>query len=235
MKIGLMMCLCFIVTISQAQDYKKDFLQVYKNYSTKAYYTQEVRVRSFANEGDKKASYEQQGKIVKGEGMYFSSLGDQTTIVKEGHFLHINKEEKRMLFYYQKEGNNQIAEQYRMLLDSIKETDIEYLGNSNGIKKYLLKSPNQMIATTELSLDMNKNVVARLVYHYQSTEAHQSSFYKTIITYKTDDRNKPTASWFDLEQYIHLNKNRATLKTAYKEYTLTQPQEETKQWKGLPK
>ena len=229
------MSLCLITLNSIGQDFKTDFMEVYKNYNTIEYYTQEVKISSFDKKEASKAIYEDKGKIVKDKGNYFSSLGGQKTIIKGANFLHVNTDEKRIIYYYKENNNAVMMEQYKMLLDSLNASNVKYLGSSNSVKKYVMNSSEQLITRTELSLDMKQKVIQKIVYYYSMKEEHRSSLYKTIITYKTEQNNKPASSWFDLQKYISLSNNKATLKTAYKEYTLTQPKEEKLNWDELPK
>lgn len=227
--------LCLITLGSFAQDFRKDFMEVYANYSTIEHYTQEVSIRSFDKKDASKAIYEDKGKIVKDKSNYYSSLAGQQTIIKGANFLHVNANEKRMTYYYKKNNRDAMMEQYKMLLDSLNPADVRYLGTNNSIKKYLMNSTDQLIAKTELSLDMKQKVIQKIVYYYSTKDEFRSSLYKTMITYKTDLKGQPSSSWFDLDKYIDLKNQKASLKTAYKEYILTQPQGEKLNWDELPK
>lgn len=222
MKVALLISCClWLATNIQAQDFRKDFMAVYQNYATIKWYTQEVKVRSFATKNTTQPTYTQDGKIVKNGANYYSTMGGQHTLIKGKQFLHVNTKDKRML-YYQKEETTNGMEQYASLLDSMKTGDVTYLGASGDTKRYVLQNADQAIIKTELHLDMQHRLLTKIVYYYKE-EKQQSALYKTIITYQTNLTNQPSTTWFNLGKYIHVEKGWAVLQPAYQRYRLTQP------------
>lgn len=214
-------CYLWLAVTVQAQDFRKDFMEVYQNYTTMKYYTQVVNVCSFTTKKATQPTYTQVGKIVKNGANYYSAMDGQHTLIKGKQFLHVNTKDKRML-YYQKEGaTTNEMEQYASLLDSMKAGNVTYLGASSNIKRYVLQNADQAIIKAELHLDMKRKLLTKIVYYYKE-EKQQSALHKTIITYQTDAVNRPSTTWFNLEKYIHLEKGRAVLQPAYQRYKLTQ-------------
>lgn len=223
MKRVLIVSWCLWMTVSlQAQDFRKDFMTVYQSYATMNHYTQEVDVRSFTANSTTKPTYKATGKIVKSGANYYSTMDGQHTIIKGKQFLHVNTNDKRMLYYQKEQSTNNGMEQYANLLDSMKAADVIYAGASGNIKRYVMRSPEQAITKTELSLDMERRVITKIVYYYKKAE-QQSALYKTVITYQTETKNRPSNTWFDTGKYIRIDKGRASVQTAYNSYRLTQP------------
>lgn len=218
----LLTCCCWTVIV-QAQDFRQDFMQVYQNYTTLPYYTQKVEVQSFARESSTQPDHQAAGTIVKRGSNYYSSMEGQHTIIKGKQWLHVNIPEKRMLYYEHRPDNHDAMAQYALLLDSIGAGEVTYLGSKGSIKRYTMNSPDHLIAKTELSLDMKRRVLAQVVYYYRDVKEHQSTLYKTIITYQMDSDTRPSNDWFDLSKYLQFEQQQARPRAPYQQYRLTQP------------
>ena len=218
----ILMGICLWMAIGlQAQDFRKDFQAVYQNYMDLTFYTKVVEVRSFPSKNATQPSYEDRGKIVKYDEWYYSAMAGQQTIFKGEQYLNVNTKDKRMVYHHRAgKGTNWIEQQARWL-ENIQTVDISYLGASGNIKRYAMKNADRTLHIVEVHLDMKRKVLTKLVYYYKQ-ESQQSAFYKTIITYQTDAQRKPSSTWFDLDKYIRLDEDRATVQPAYQGYRLTQ-------------
>lgn len=211
--------------MSWAQDFRADFMSVYQNYHAMNYYTQEVVIRSFLQKGDTKAAHQDKGKIIKYNDKYFSSLGQQKTIIRGEHFLHVDTGEQQIIYCHTTTNQGTITQHYAILLDSMKTSNVQYIGQKNGLKTYIITSKDHLIAKTELCLDMRQKVIASICYYYAGNKGYKSDFNRTLITYVMDQTTKPTTTWFDMEPYIQIkNNNKAVLQQRYQHYTLVQPQ-----------
>jgi hypothetical protein len=224
------------VGISVGQDLKKDFSRVFNHYNEMVYYTQNVLVSSFQTKESAKAIFEEKGKIVKGENTYYSSMLEQETIVNGSNFLHINEASKQITYYGKVEQDIDLQmKQYLQILDSLDLSTIKYLGIKNNIKTYQISSPNQLIKTTEISINTDQKLLSKIVYYYSSTADYSSSLYKTVIEYEVTSFSKPSSKWFDLKKYVSIKNKKASLNSAYKNYVLLLENEKKMKIDEFPK
>ncbi len=233
--IGILLC-CLGVSCASAQNFRKDFIEVYNNYKNRSYYTQEVMVASYENKGEKKPIHLEKGKIVKGKEKYYSKFAGQETILDGKQFLFINHTEKRMTYYDEVNLDlNELTQVYQQGLDSVGQDRITYLGSTGIYKTYQIESPKEMIKITEIKLNMKNQMVEQVVYYYQPIGQYKSTIYKTVIDYHLLSEKEPPIDSFNWQKYITVKNNVAVLNKQYKQFNLTQREEREFKWGQLSK
>lgn len=233
--------ICFLLsfiwgTNLWAQNFKKDFWQVYKHHQDRDYYTQSVRVKAYANKGDTKPIYEEEGKIVKSINGYYSKLSDQETIVDGKHFLFVNHQAKQITYYDELNIDiKKFGQLYQAGLDSIDQETVKYLGAKGGCKVYQINSPDEMIKTTIVHLNMSVNTIEKIIYHYQTVGDNISALYSSIIDYKLLSTKEPSNDWFNWKKYVSVKAEKAILNKDYSSFRLTQYEAKEMDWKDLLK
>ncbi|BDS10661.1 hypothetical protein [Aureispira anguillae] len=231
MKLIFLLSCWLLIQPTIAQNFKQDFLEVYNHHKNRDYYTQDVIVSSFEKREDTKPINQEKGKIVKGDQGYYSKFGGQETIVDGKHFLFINHADYRVVYYHDVEIDiDQLTQVYQQGLDSVNKERIHYMSRNGKYKTYQIHSPNEMIKTIEVKLNMEEKLVEQITYYYQGMNAYESTLYKTVINYKIISTKPPSKDWFNWQEYITVKGKKASLNTKYRQFNLTQREEKKINW-----
>lgn len=163
------------------------------------------------------------GRIRKKKSNYFSSLGEESFLIKGKVFLRINDRLKTLSIQEMPEVispsapiNEQLVEQWCSLADSVL-----FLGKTGTEKRYRIHFSSGLLSRVEIVL--GAQFIKELVYYYpEATEEDEFEYRKTIISYKKVDTSGVSSSYFDLNDYVRKLGSRYVLVNKYEHYELRQ-------------
>ena len=178
----------------------------------------DVELKSYAK-GEKKPSI-MTGKIRKSGDEYYSKLGKDEFIGSEQYALIINHKLKTINYqeggiFQQKQTVDAYVEQLNTWLLNAKSTKL--LKKEGTKKTYQITLTDGMIKSIQITLDMEKKIITKIIYSYVNNQFVATS--KVIINYKNISFKKPESAYFSGTKYLNIGK-KVTLKPNYKHYTL---------------
>ncbi len=217
----IVLCICFFTsTTAMAQSPQEIFESAFNKYGELKNLSLEMEAFSFEKEDSPKGVLVFQGTFKKKGDAFYSKAWEREMIVTDSRMLVVNHDDQKIVLGRSKGPTNEAMGFPSFAIDSLlaQGGSFEYLGMENGERHYQIKSPDAMIAITDVYINSD-GMISRMVYHYQELSETQPAFAKMEIYYRNISFQTPLPIFFDESKFL-LRSKAGTLVAAprYKAY-----------------
>lgn len=224
-KVWMTYLLFATVLLLQGQSGLKEFRKTINAYGTLKQFSFDVEVFGYETKTSKKAELIGKGLAKKQDQAFFSKFAESEMLQLEGKTVLVHHDTQEIDFFeYNMKAvkNSMLNLNMDALLDSLSAINDSLFvdeGVVNNFRRFVKKSPEELIYRTEYYIDPASLLIQKIIYYYQdSDEDNEIPLSSVHIYFKNFQKTATPAAYFAVSKFIQTSGKSFIAAPSYKGY-----------------